>query len=77
MSYGMATAKACPQSMHRTPVLVRHTNLMFRAHPIQYKPSGPVKRKRYIGESVPQLSVSMRAQERVSASIDSSPFFRI
>jgi len=48
-----------------------------RIAPIQYKYPGPLKRKKYFGEIVPQLPVSMGDQEHVSASIDSRPFFRI
>jgi hypothetical protein len=50
---------------------------MLREHPLQYKSPGPLKRKKFVGESVPQLPVSMRDQEHVSASIDSRPFLMI
>jgi hypothetical protein len=67
-------AKACPQSEQLTPVFVRHTKRIKCVHHIQYKYPGPLKRKGYVGESVPQLTVSMGDQERVSASIGLKAF---
>ena len=67
-------AKACPQSEHRTPVLVRQTNRIKCVHHIQYKYPGPLKRKGYVGDSVSQLTVSMGDQECVLGSIADKTF---